>query len=194
MWLLLWYLFILVLLLTGVAVAVGDLSDKLDRATTDEPRLVASDVEGDGVSELEIAQGRDGHFVLEAKVNGEPIEFLVDTGASLVVLGPETAERLGFDLDSLEFNSLARTANGSAPIARVLLDEIVIGDLTVGSVEAAIIEKPMTMSLLGMSFLARLGGYEVRDGRLVLRWYPAERPPSRHISALSTNAEPRRIP
>ena len=87
-----------------------------------------------------------------------------------MVLGSETAERLGFDLDSLEYSGTAQTANGTAPIARIILDEIVIGDLTVRSVEAAVIEKPMPTSLLGMSFLTRLDGYEVRDSRLVLRW------------------------
>ena len=73
-------------------------------------------------------------------MNGEPIEFLVDTGASLVVLDGETAERLGFDLDALEYTSMARTANGTAPIARIMLDEIVIGDLSVSAVEAAVVK------------------------------------------------------
>ncbi len=170
--------FIVVFVLTAVAIAVRDLSGNVGQDTTEKPRTVASAVEGDEdedgaedeFGELEIKPGQFGQFRIEAEVNGEPVEFLVDTGASLVVLGSETAERLGFDLDSLEYSGNAQTANGIAPIARIILDEIVIGDLTIGTVEAAVVKKPMATSLLGMSFLARLGSYEVRDGRLVLRW------------------------
>ncbi len=176
MWPLLRNLFIAAFVLTAVAIAVRDLSGNVGEGTTEKPRAVVTVVEGnedevdDGRGELEIAPGQFGHFLLEAEVNGEPVDFLVDTGASLVVLGSETAERLGFELDSLQYTGTARTANGTAPIARVILDEIVIGDLTVRAVEAAVVRKPMATSLLGMSFLARLDGYEVRDGRLVLRW------------------------
>ncbi len=173
-------LFIAVFVLTAVAIAVRDLSGNGDEVTSETPRAVATADEGDEdededgaddrLGELEIEPGQYGQFRLEAEVNGELVDFLVDTGASLVVLGSETAERLGFDLDALEYSGMAQTANGTAPIARIILDEIVIGDLTMGTVEAAVIKKPMATSLLGMSFLARLGGYEVRDGRLVLRW------------------------
>ncbi len=168
MWPLLRNLFIAVFVLTGVAVAVRDLSGNVGRNGAETPPSVAIAEGGDG--ELEIAKGPRGHFVLEAEVNGEPVEFVVDTGASIVVVGPETAERLGFDLDSLEYTGMARTANGTTPIAPIILDTIVIGDLTVSAVEAAVVAKPMATSLLGMSFLARLDGYEVRDNRLVLRW------------------------
>ena len=171
-------LFIVVFVLTAVAIAVRDLSGNVGHGTTEKPRPVASAVAGDededgsedGLGELEIEPGQHGQFRIAAEVNGEPVDFLVDTGASLVVLGSETAERLGFDLDSLEYSGMAQTANGAAPIARIILDEIVMGDLTIGAVEAAVVKMPMATSLLGMSFLARLGSYEVRDGRLVLRW------------------------
>ena len=170
--------FIVVFVLTAIAIAVRDLSGNVGQDTTEKPRTVASAVEGDededgaedGLGEVEIKPGQFGQFRIEAEVNGEPVEFLVDTGASLVVLGSKTAERLGFDLESLEYSGMAQTANGTAPIARIILDEIVIGDLTIGTVEAAVVKKPMATSLLGTSFLARLGSYEVRDGRLVLRW------------------------
>jgi len=59
--------------------------------------------------EIEVAEGAGGHFVFEAEVNGETVVFLVDTGASVVVLGARTAERLGFDADELDF--LGRGAN-----------------------------------------------------------------------------------
>lgn len=172
MWSLLRNLFIAVFVLIAVAVAVRDLSGNVAPDSTEKPRAAATadNDDGDDNGELEIAAGPNGHFMLEAEVNGEPVEFLVDTGASIVVIGTETAERLGFDPDSLEYTGMARTANGTTPIAPIILDTIVIGDFTVSAVEAAVVGKPMATSLLGMSFLARLEGYEVRDGRLVLRW------------------------
>ncbi len=171
-------LFITVFVLTAVAIAVRDLSGNVGQGTTEKSRAVITFAEGGEdedeaeyrFGELEIESGQYGHFLLEAEVNGEPVDFLVDTGASLVVLDSETAERLGFDVDSLEFTGMSNTANGTAPFARIILDEIVVGDLTVNAVEAAVHKLPMKNSLLGMSFLARLEGYEVRDGRLVLRW------------------------
>jgi len=169
-------LVIAVLVLTAGAIAIRDLPDNVFETMTKKSPAGAAVSESDedgaeqGLDRLEIPPGQHGQYVIEAEVNGEPIDFLVDTGASLVVLGSETAERLGFDIDSLEFNGMAQTANGTAPIARIILDEIVIGDLTVSAVEAAVIKKPMPTSLLGMSFLTRLDGYEVRDSGLVLRW------------------------
>ena len=168
--------------LTVVAIAIRDLPGTFSGPALEKSRaLVATNEDaGDefqsendsqnGYGEIEIAPGRHGQFVLEAEVNGEQVDFLVDTGASLVVVDGDTAERLGFDLDDLDYTSMARTANGTAPIARIILDEIVVGDLTVSSVEAAVVKTSMPKALLGMSFLSRLEGYEVRDSGLVLRW------------------------
>lgn len=120
--------------------------------------------------EIEIDAGAQGHFRVEAEINGESEWFLVDTGASLVSFSLETAERLGFDEGSLDFNARSRTANGLVEIALVTLDEVTVGDLTLRNVRAAIRRTRAGPSLLGMSFLRRLEGYEVREGKLVLRW------------------------
>lgn len=120
--------------------------------------------------EILIRAGPDGHFRLEAEVNGETVVFLVDTGATVVALSPADAERLGFDDSTLEYSGRVRTANGVAPVAPLTLDDISIGPLTVRDVPAVVIRRPMTTALLGMSFLSRLEGYEARDDHLVLRW------------------------
>ena len=119
---------------------------------------------------LVLAAGPGGHYFVDAEVNGETIRFLVDTGASVVTLSRSDAERIGFDVNQLDFAGRARTANGIARIARVVIDEIEIGDNAVRDVPASIIEAPMDMSLLGMSFLSRLAGYQVQGNRLILRW------------------------
>ncbi len=174
MWPLLRNLLVAVFVLTGLALAFRDLSGgAISSARNEQVRLEPGEDEDSvvlGDDEIEIAPSAHGHFRLNAEVNGETVDFMVDTGASLVVFGPETAARLGFDPDYLEFSGRTQTANGIASVAWITLDEIVIGDLTVGPVKAAVVQAPMETSLLGMSFLAQLDGYEVRDGRLVFRW------------------------
>jgi aspartyl protease family protein len=112
------------------------------------------------------AQG--GHFVVEANVDGVPIRFLVDTGASDVVLSPDDAQRLGFDLHRLDYSRLYYTANGQARAAPVNLAEVKIGPITVHNVRASVNEVPLDGSLLGMSFLDRIGGYRVEGNSLTL--------------------------
>ena len=116
-----------------------------------------------------IQAGAGGHFVVEAVVNGAPITFLVDTGASSVVLTMEDAERLGFRPESLRFTQRFASANGEVRAAPVVLRELRIGQFSVFDMPASVNERPR-VSLLGMSFLERLHGYGVEDGRLILRW------------------------
>lgn len=121
-----------------------------------------------GEDGVEFVAGEDGHFHLEALVNGERVRFMVDTGASDVVLTPRDAERLGFDPAGLAFDRPYNTANGIAFGASITLDEIEVGPIRVADVAASVNQAPMDRSLLGMSFLRRLSGYEVRGDRLTL--------------------------
>ncbi|MEQ9574556.1 MAG: TIGR02281 family clan AA aspartic protease, partial [Rhodospirillales bacterium] len=118
----------------------------------------AQETPGGGVA---IRAGDHGHFVAEAMVNGVAVRFLIDTGASDVVLSPRDAKRLGFDLKSLSFNRIYQTANGTVTGAPVRLDDIRIGPIVVRDVRASVNGADMKRSLLGMSFLGRLGGYRV---------------------------------
>ncbi|GAB4520862.1 MAG: TIGR02281 family clan AA aspartic protease [Parvularculaceae bacterium] len=120
-----------------------------------------------GAVELRRADG--GHFIADAEVNGQRVRFLVDTGATGVALAPADARRLGFDLDALRFNQPVSTANGRTFVARTNLGEISIGDITVRDVPATIHRDGLDTSLLGMSFLNRLDGFEVSRDRMVLR-------------------------
>jgi aspartyl protease family protein len=113
-------------------------------------------------------RARGGHFVVEADVDGVDMRFLVDTGASEVVLSPADAQRLGFDLDRLRFDRVFITANGRVKAASVMLARIAIGPIAVHNVRAAVNGVPMDVSLLGMSFLDRIGGYRVERDTLTL--------------------------
>jgi aspartyl protease family protein len=111
----------------------------------------------------------DHQFHVKALVSGTPVEFLVDTGASDVLLSQADARRIGLDPASLSYTQLYRTASGTASGAPVTLAEIVVGPIRVTQVNASISEGGAEGSLLGMSFLQRLSGYEVSGDTLTLK-------------------------
>lgn len=119
---------------------------------------------------VRIKRGWSGHFVATARIGKTPIEMIVDTGASTVVLRHEDARRLGIDTRSLRYNVPVQTANGSSYAARVELNSVLIGNVDIQNVEA-LIAKPGSLhqSLLGMSFLSRLRSYEFAGDYLELR-------------------------
>jgi aspartyl protease family protein len=119
---------------------------------------------------VEIEAGRHGHFSTEAEVNGRAIEVMVDTGASMVALTYEDAERAGIYLRQGDFTQAVSTANGVAHFAPVTLDRVAVGDILVRDVPAAVAEPGrLRTSLLGMSFLKRLSRFDMRAGVLVLQ-------------------------
>ena len=121
--------------------------------------------------EYVVEAGPHGHFVLDAVVNGVPITFLVDTGASDDRAQPRRMRGRWASLARhLDFSRRFRTANGVVRAAPVSLRELRIGQFSLYDLEAAVNEAPIGISLLGMGFLERLAGYEVADGRLILRW------------------------
>jgi aspartyl protease family protein len=111
-----------------------------------------------------------GHFYVTAAVNGTPIRFLVDTGATLVVLTPDDARAVGIFAGGLSFSQTMSTANGEARAAPTTLRDLRLEQLAIDNVDAAVMEQPMAVSLLGMSFLKRLNGYAIRDGVLTIDW------------------------
>ena len=110
-----------------------------------------------------------GHVLLTAAANGAPVRFMVDTGATLVVLNPDDARAAGIRRSDLVFNQIVQTANGPVHAAPVLLREIRIGELSIEKVQAAVIDS-QGQSVLGMSFLGRLKGFEMRGRVLTIDW------------------------
>jgi aspartyl protease family protein len=117
---------------------------------------------------VEVPRARDGHFYLTLDVNGAPVNFVVDTGASDVVLTLEDARRAGIDPDTLRYVAVAMTANGQVPIAPVRLDELKLGDFTDRNVRASVSGGELFQSLLGMSYLSRFERLEIARDRLIL--------------------------
>jgi aspartyl protease family protein len=111
----------------------------------------------------------NGHFTVAGSANGAPLRFLVDTGATLVVLTPSDARAAGIDPNDLVFDKAMRTANGTVPAAVTVLRELRVGRISLGDVRAAVVAKA-PQSVLGMSFLSRLKGFEMQHDRLTLSW------------------------
>ncbi len=136
-------------------------------------RFVAELVPGADIpaagGEIMFRADSSGHYNVEALVNGVPVRFLVDTGASDVTLSPRDAERIGLDPDRLKFNRPYRTANGVVMGAAVNLPSIRVGPIELHDVTGSVNGAPLAASLLGMSFLERLRGYRVENETLILR-------------------------
>jgi aspartyl protease family protein len=118
---------------------------------------------------VELRAHGDGHYYAKAEVNGRPADVMVDTGASMVALTYEDAERAGVRLKPSDFKQSVSTANGTARFARVRLDRVTIGNITVRDVQAGVAERGrLAITLLGMSFLSRLERVDMRSGTLLL--------------------------
>lgn len=118
--------------------------------------------------ELEVPVSSDGHFYLTARINGTDVLFVVDTGATDVVLSREDARLVGLDPDRLNYFGTAMTANGTVTTASVRLSSFTIGNQTDNDLPAVVNGGELDTSLLGMSYLSR---YEITltPDRLVLR-------------------------
>lgn len=109
---------------------------------------------GAGGSEIILSAGPGGHFTSLGSINGRSVQFMVDTGATLVSMSQADAERIGLDLRSAQ-RGLTTTANGVVPVQRVVLDRVRVGDVEIFNVEAAVVPAPLPYVLLGNSFLTR---------------------------------------
>lgn len=116
-----------------------------------------------------VGAGEDRHFRVDATVDGAAMQFLVDTGATSVVLNRQDARRIGFTNDTLSFTRRTETANGIGLGAPIRLREIQVGSIVVRDVRALVNKAPMSSSLLGINFLERLSSYSVKDGLLTLK-------------------------
>lgn len=123
----------------------------------------------DGTARVDVGRDRSGHFIVDASVDGTPISFLVDTGATTIALSYRDAMRAGIDPDRLRFDLPIRTANGTANAARVQLESVTLGGIERRNLTATVSEpRALGQSLLGMNFLGSLASFEIRGDRLLL--------------------------
>lgn len=118
--------------------------------------------------EITLPRAPDGHYYLTLDIAGTPLRFMVDTGATNVVLSRDDARTLGFDPDTLMYLGEARTANGVVRTARVELQDVRLGPYADESLRAFVNDGDMEGSLLGMDYLGRYR-IEIAGDRMVLR-------------------------
>jgi aspartyl protease family protein len=109
-----------------------------------------------GGNKVTLAPDSRGHFITDGQVNGVPMRFLVDTGASVVAMSVSDARRIGIDYMKGERGYSIVADGRRVPAYRVKLDSVTVGDITVFGVEASVTEGSMGVALLGMSFLNRM--------------------------------------
>ena len=149
------------LIFVGVILAVG-FAEPLKRSLFAD---VAQPVDERTVA---LERARDGHFYATAEVNGHDVRFMIDTGASSVVLARKDAERAGIDMAELSFHIPTQTANGWVMSAPVRLDTFQISRFTDHDVPATVNAGQLGISLLGMDYLNRFSGIRVQGDRFYL--------------------------
>ena len=167
-----------ILILAVAALAAGGyLARYADQAVTAQssPQAAAVQVSEQprqasaGQHKMELTGGHDGHFRADARVNGRHIDFIVDTGASLVILRETDAANAGLHPMPRDYTAIVSTANGKIKAAPAKLERIEVGDITVFDVPALVLpDDVLSQNLLGVSFLSRLRRYEYADGRMLL--------------------------
>ena len=117
---------------------------------------------------IELRRGSDGHFNATLEVNGVPVRFMVDTGASGIVLSRRDAEKIGLDPGGLAYLGTAQTANGRVATAGVRLGLVRLGGFTDTGVPASVTEGDLGTSLLGMSYLDRFANIAISGDVMTL--------------------------
>lgn len=120
--------------------------------------------------ELVLTESPGGNFYVFGSVNGQPVKFLIDTGASEIVLSPADALRVGIDIKALDYDRTYQTANGIGLGANIAVHSLVIGSIEFSDVPVSVNKAEMSESLLGMTFLRRMASVEIRGRQLFLHW------------------------
>ena len=115
----------------------------------------------------EFPRASDGLFYVTAAINGQPVRFLVDTGASVIVLSARDAARTGL-ANQAKYDAHMETAGGKAPMAWTRIDRVEIGGRQVAGLRAAVVQQGLSVSLLGQNALAKLGPVTMDGDRLRL--------------------------
>ena len=129
------------------------------------PAQVGSPAPASQGREIVMTAGLGGHFNPAGSINGQAVQFMVDTGATLVALGLDDAKRLGLDLGAAR-PGLSQTANGPVQVLMLNLDRVRVGEVELNNVAAVVLPQPLPFVLLGNSFLSR---FQMRRDNDVMR-------------------------
>ncbi|MBI5260911.1 MAG: TIGR02281 family clan AA aspartic protease [Bradyrhizobium sp.] len=137
--------------------------------TTSRAMNVAATTGQAGVRSISIPRDARGHFQAEGRIEGQRIDFMVDTGASVVALNESSAARFGLRPARGEYKAAVSTANGTVKAARTRIAMLDVGGLVVRDVDALVLpDEALSENLLGLSFLSKLKRFEYANGKMVL--------------------------
>jgi aspartyl protease family protein len=164
---------IIAAIMIGLGTFMAEMADKMTpapaSATTASKGASAQTVAQASGRTLSIPRDSRGHFSTDGRIDGQRIDFMVDTGASLVALNERSAARFGLRPSRSDYTATVTTANGTIKAARTRLAMIELGGLIVRDVDAMVLpDEALSENLLGLSFLSRLKRFEYANGRLVL--------------------------
>lgn len=164
---------ILAAILIGLGTFMAQMADKLSPAAasaTTAPRKAAVETEAPSSGRsLSIPRDARGHFQTDGRIDGQRIDFIVDTGASVIALNERSAARIGVRPARGDFNATVTTANGAIKAARTRLAMVELGGLIVRDVDALVLpDSALSENLLGLSFLSKLKRFEYANGKMVL--------------------------
>lgn len=126
-----------------------------------------------GPHEMTLTASEDGSFYVHGVVNGLPMHFVIDTGATDIVLSPDDAKRIGLNVTELNYFHSFETAHGVGHGAPATVARLSVGSFSLTDVPVTVNDTPMSTSLLGLAFLKKLDSFEVRGDRLTLKWHGA---------------------
>ncbi|MCP4619843.1 MAG: TIGR02281 family clan AA aspartic protease [Bradyrhizobium sp.] len=160
--------------MAGAGVFMAQMADRMTPASahTNAPGkestvgVAAAPSSGRSIS---IPRDARGHFQTDARIDGQRIDFMVDTGASVVALNERSAARFGLRPSRGDYNATVTTANGTIKAARARIAMMDVGGLIVRDVDAMVLpDEALSENLLGLSFLSKLKRFEYANGRLVM--------------------------
>lgn len=132
--------------------------------------LGGSGAETGGAQRVVLTADGSGHFMPQGQINGRAVQFMVDTGATQIIIGESEAKRINLDYQRGQRVNV-QTANGTAPGYRITLDSVRVGDAQVHAVSAIVLPQPMPFVLLGNSFLTRFQMQRTNDQLTLERRY-----------------------
>jgi aspartyl protease family protein len=163
------------MIFAAVMVAAGtymaQLADRISAAPAKASPIAldASEPTPPGDRSVTIPRDSRGHFQTDGRIEGQRLNFMVDTGASVVALTENDAARIGVRPARGDYTANVTTANGNVKAARVRLASVDVGGLVVRDVDAMVLpDGALSENLLGLSFLSKLKRFEYANGRMVL--------------------------
>jgi len=159
-------------ILIGLGTVMAQMADKMT-ATPAMAKTAAIAIPQDtapaGIRSVSIPRDPRGHFQTEARIDGQRIGFMVDTGASVIALNEKSAARFGLRPSPADYKTNVSTANGTIKAARTRLAMVEIDGLIVRDVDAMVLpDEALSENLLGLSFLSKLKRFEYANGKMVL--------------------------